>query len=342
MNNSTNYESWLESINLSDILDINLLQKFQDDFAKNFGISCITFDTNGKPLTKVSNPTEFCEKYTRCSKIGNSRCNQCDLDGLKQSIETGKVFIYKCHTGLVDFAVPIIIARKHLGGIYGGQVAYEKLEENIIRKISRELGIDENEYLTSANKVNIISTDKIQTASNILYTVGNTLAQIGFKQFLFKKMFETLKINVEQSSSILNNLSTSATEVSKNQQNLNSEIKKVDELSCKINKISEFIKQIAKETNMLGLNAAIEASRAGTAGNGFNIVANEIRKLSDKSKETVNNIVETNVAISKSLNNTQNLSESTLDLTEKQTSYIREVAETIQEVLEMANSLNNI
>lgn len=342
MNISTNYESWLENINLSDILDINLLQKFQDDFAKNFGISCITFDTNGLPLTKVSNPTEFCEKYTRCSKIGNARCNQCDLDGVKQSIETGKVSIYKCHTGLVDFAVPIMIAGKHLGGIYGGQVTSEKLEENTIRKISRELGIDENKYLTSANKVNILSTDKIQTASNILYTVGNTLAQIGFKQFLFKKMFETLKINVEQSSSILNDLSTSALEVSENQQNLNSEIKKVDELSCKINKISEFIKQIAKETNMLGLNAAIEASRAGTAGNGFSIVANEIRKLSDKSKETVKNIVEANVDIGISLNNTRSLSESTLDLTEKQTAYVKEVAGTMEELLAAANNLNDI
>lgn len=342
MNKSTNYESWLENMELNDILDIELLQKFQDNFAKNFHISCITFDTNGKSITKVSNPTEFCEKYTRCNKIGNSRCNQCDLDGLKQSIETGKVFIYKCHAGLVDFAVPIIIAGKHLGGIYGGQVASEKLEENTIRKISKELGINENEYLASANKVNIISSDKIQTASNILYTVGNTLAQIGFKQFMFKKMFETLKINVEQSSSILNNLSNSAMEVSKNQQNLNSEIKKVDELSCKISKISEFIKQIARETNMLGLNAAIEATRAGTAGTGFRIVSNEIRKLSDKSKDTVDNIVETNVDISKSLNNTRNLSESTLNLVEDQTAYIKEVATTIQDVLEMANTLSDI
>ncbi|TVY08955.1 methyl-accepting chemotaxis protein [Paenibacillus cremeus] len=57
-----------------------------------------------------------------------------------------------------------------------------------------------------------------------------------------------------------------------------------------IQKVTAFVEDVAARSNLLGLNAAIESARAGVHGRGFNVVANEIRKMADSSKESAASI----------------------------------------------------
>jgi methyl-accepting chemotaxis protein len=67
-------------------------------------------------------------------------------------------------------------------------------------------------------------------------------------------------------------------------------VEKVDKLkesTLSIRKILEVLGNISKQTNILSLNATIEAARAGAAGKGFMVVADEIRKLADQSRQSI-------------------------------------------------------
>ena len=109
---------------LTDLIDVDLLQKIQDEFSKYTGIAALTTDANGNPLTKGSASTDFCMKYTRCSELGYQRCVECDKNAAVMALEKGEPVVYECHMGLADFASPIMMGDKLLGCFLGGQVYY--------------------------------------------------------------------------------------------------------------------------------------------------------------------------------------------------------------------------
>lgn len=143
-------------------------------------------------------------------------------------------------------------------------------------------------------------------------------------------------------SAAIEELAASATEIHSNEQSLNTDIQEVINLSEEINEVSAFIKEIADETKMLGLNAAIEAARAGDAGRGFGVVAEEIRKLSEQSKSTVPRIKKLTDSIKAKVDNVGERSTSSLHSSQEQAAATEEITASIEEITSMSEELNKM
>lgn len=339
---TNNIEKDLENLKVEDVFDMKFLQEFQDSFAKSLGMTAVTVDLKGNLITRPSYWTKFCMEYTRNSPIGNKRCMECDRIGGETSAKNGKPAIYECHAGLMDFAAPIMLNGKQIGSILGGQVLTEPLVESKYRKIAEEIGVNPDEYVAAVREINYMPRENLEAAANVLFLMANAFSQMGYYKFCLKDMSEIINEKLMHVSTTMEELAASANDVNENQNNLNNEIKNVNLISVKINEVTDLIKDIANETQLLGLNASIEAARAGVAGAGFGVVAQEIRKLSGNSKETVEKIREFTGMINSSVNETVDKGAATLEIVSQQTSAIESVANELIKLSETAAELYNL
>ena len=142
------------------------------------------------------------------------------------------------------------------------------------------------------------------------------------------EMIEGNNTNAQEST----NISTAMTEVVNFCDNLKTSFADINALLLQLGSNNENITKVAAQTNLLSLNASIEAARAGEAGKGFAVVADQIKNLSDVSKDAANDSNENKNQISDAIVELEQNSEKLMKVVDEVNERISNLAASTEEI----------
>ncbi|MGE7110947.1 methyl-accepting chemotaxis protein [Lysinibacillus sp. NPDC047702] len=122
---------------------------------------------------------------------------------------------------------------------------------------------------------------------------------------------------------------------------INNLVQKLSKQSAEISNITTVITAITEQTNLLALNAAIEAARAGEHGKGFAVVADEVRKLAEESKQSANKIVNLTQEIQGDTQNVEKAVESGLQSVADGVKMIGHAGTAFEAIVEAINTMTD-
>ncbi len=145
---------------------------------------------------------------------------------------------------------------------------------------------------------------------------------------------------VETGMEIISGLKEKSEDINVANENVTRVSEELCEKIASAEEITRIIYNISTQTNLLALNASIEAARAGEAGRGFAVVANEIRKLADDTRSSIDSITELLKGVTDLANHTSELVGKSVQAVEEQSKYIDAADTSFQSISEMVNALD--
>jgi len=179
------------------------------------------------------------------------------------------------------------------------------------------------------------TTDQASQVEELFALIGET-----------SEIINTSVVAMEQASAQMKQVGEEVVGTNHEMRTMQSAMNEITESSKKIGMIIQSIEDIASQTNLLSLNAAIEAARAGDAGKGFAVVAGEIGQLANQSAEAVKNtrsLIESSInAVSNGTNVAEKMGKSLEKLVEDINQVVDSMNETASRAALQTESMNQV
>lgn len=178
---------------LSEVINIDVLQSIQDKFAEATGLAAVIVDRDGIPVTNCSRFTSFCKTIRYCEK-GFQKCTLSDSQGGIRAKEEGKSAPYVCESGLIDMAAPIILENRFIGTILCGQIILEEdgREKTLerVKERTKDIDIDFDTIKRKFNDIEVLPKSRIVAATEFLSITANYIAEMGLANIYQQELLE--------------------------------------------------------------------------------------------------------------------------------------------------------
>lgn len=233
---------------------------------------------------------------------------------------------------LADLAKGINLFITHIdktfSSVLGSVVRLKPISEDMADVNSKLASATENQK-TQAEQVNL----RLEDTNESTKIVESELSQIN------QATIEGNSI-VHTSGQVVNKVSKAMTELSQDIAEAVDAISKLKGETDRIAGIIDVINGIAEQTNLLALNAAIEAARAGEAGRGFAVVADEVRSLASKTRQSTDEVANMVGAIQNGTMEVVKRMENSKDNAEQSSIHVNEATQSLEQVKQAMQTIS--
>lgn len=168
-----------ETLYTADSEEKSFLEKTLHSFSVFSGLKALLVDDNGVTLVSTENQVpdgRFC-KLIKADPEGHRKCCRSYARAGREAAKYGEPYVFRCHAGLINWAVPIKIGSRNCA-IICGQVLMWEIEDYFLDEITmmvKDLNVDLGEVKLATLELNYLPCDKVQAVSELLFVVANQI-----------------------------------------------------------------------------------------------------------------------------------------------------------------------